>query len=228
MKDEHLNIVTYGPSGSGKTFLISTLPGKKLIVSFETGGTKSLQGKENIDVYDCTVDGNNNELARERRIDKLRHFITQVLPTIIGNYQWLCIDSLTELSQLIVESLEKKYPDKSNTFVLWGEYNKGLRAILKDFRDVRINTYMTCLDSIDKDDSGKRFISFDINGKISNRIPALFDEIFYLKEFDENNKPVRKLITGNYHNIIAKDRSGKLALIENANLSEILTKIQGE
>jgi phage nucleotide-binding protein len=228
MEQDFLNIVGLGQSGSGKTFLISTLPGKKLILALEQGGIKSLHGKPDIDVYDCCVDGNNNELARERRIDKLNYFLKEILPTIKDNYNWLCVDGLTELSQLLVEQLEKKYPDKSNTFLMWGEYNKTLRTILKDLRDIRINTYMTCLDAIEKDDAGRRYVTFDVNGKISNRIPALFDEILYLKEFEENGKPVRKLITGNYQNILAKDRSGRLSLIEDADLSKILNKIKGE
>lgn len=222
---ERLALLTYGQSGSGKTSSAKTLPGRKLVINLENG-CLPLAGDESIDIYDCCVDGNGKELDRTRRIDKFNYCLREIIPQH-PEYDWLVVDSLTELAQVLVENLKKKYPDRSDAFPMWGEYNDTLMGICKNLRDSGRNVFITALDCVDKDESGRRFIGIDVSGKIAARIPAFFDEIFYLKEFTDEGKSVRKLITGNYNGVIAKDRSGKLNLIEEANLSLVINKIKG-
>lgn len=220
-----LCLFVFGPSGIGKTSLTKTLPGKKVIVSLENG-CLSVAGEETIDIYDCCVDGNGKELDRARRVEKFIYFFKEILPKH-PEFDWVIVDSMTELGQLLVEFLKKKYPDRKDSFPMWGEYSDSLLAICKSLRDCRRNVYITALDSVDKDEAGRRFTGIDVAGKISSRIPALFDEVFYMKEFVDEGKSVRKLVTGSFHDIIAKDRSGKLSLLENANFGAIINKIRG-
>lgn len=220
-----INVAVYGAAGVGKTSLTKTIPGKKVLVSLENG-CLSIAGDETIDIYDCCVDGHGNELDRTRRIEKFSYFFKEILPKHT-EYDWVVVDSLTELAQVLVEHLKKKYPDRSDAFPMWGEYNDCLLAISKTLRDCGRNVYITALDSVDKDDSGKRFIGIDVAGKISSRIPAFYDEVFYLKEFTEEGKSVRKLITGPWNGVVAKDRSGKLNLVEDADLTSVIKKIKG-
>jgi energy-coupling factor transporter ATP-binding protein EcfA2 len=227
-KSERLSLLVYGPSGSGKTTVAATLPGKILFVNAENGLLSISSGKE-LAVYDLTVDGSGKDLPRDFRFEKLLHLLKEVLPGMTDKFDWLVFDSMTEISQNLVEGLKKKYPDKADGLKLWGEYNDFMVAFIKQLRDYRpFNILLLALDSVDKDDTGKRFVGVDINGKISSRVPALIDEVFYLKDFDTGEgKKVKKLITSTYQNIIAKDRSGKLDQFEDPNLSAIINKING-
>ena len=226
-KSDRLSLLVYGPSGSGKTSVAATLPGKVLLVNAENGLLSISSGKE-MAVYDLTVDGNGKDLDRSFRFEKLLHLLKEVLPGMTDKFDWLVFDSLTEISQNLVEGLKKKYPDKSDGLKLWGEYNDFMVAFVKQLRDYRpFNILLLALDSVDKDDSGKRFVGVDINGKISSRIPALIDEVFYLKDFEADGKKIKKLITASYMNIVAKDRSGKLDQFEDPDLGKIIEKING-
>jgi len=218
--------IIFGESGSGKTTLISTLPGKTLIYNAENG-LLSL-ARFSIDVYDGTVDKNGKSLSRVQRFEKLMHFLANVFPELNGKYDNLVFDSLTEIAQNLVEYLKSKY-DESSGFKMWGEYNDRMTDLIKTLRDYKkYNIIFLALDSIDKDESGRRFTGIDINGKIAHRLPALLDEVFYLKVMpDDEGKLVRKIITSGHQGIIAKDRSGKLDLFEQPDLTKIITKIQG-
>lgn len=228
-KDESSSNITaliIGESGSGKTSLASTLDNPTLILNLENG-LLSLQDHL-IDVYDCTVDKEGNDLPRSRRFEKVNHFFKHVYPTVKDKYQNIFIDSITELSQNLVEYLKTQY-DESNGFKLWGSYNEFMTGFIKNMRDLKNNVWLIALDAVDKDEMGRRFIGVDVNGKISHRIPALVDEVFYLKVDDgEDGKTIRKLQTDKHQNILAKDRSGKLELFEAPDLQKIINKIQGE
>jgi energy-coupling factor transporter ATP-binding protein EcfA2 len=225
LRPEGLTAIIYGESGSGKTTLASTLKEPTLIINFENGLLSLREFK--IDVYDCTVDKDGNDLSRDRRFKKQEYFFDKVYPDIKNNYKNIFIDSLTEMSQNLIEHLKTIY-DESNGFKLWGAYNDYMTFFVKRMRDLHCNVWILALDAVDKDDLGRRFTGLDIAGKISNRLPALVDEIFYLKtESDESKKLVRKLQTSKIGNVLAKDRSGKLDIIEDANLQNIINKIQG-
>ena len=46
-------------------------------------------------------------------------------------YKWCAIDSLTELSERLLQHLEKKHEGNKNKFELWGDYNRDLLGALK-------------------------------------------------------------------------------------------------
>ena len=219
-KSSRKSIFVYGQSGSGKTSLIKTLPGKVLVVNAENG-LLSISDYQ-CDVYDLTVDKDNNVLPRTIRFDKLMYFLNNVLGDIGDKgYDWIVFDSLTEISQNLLESLKAK---NLEGFKLWGEYSERMLDLTKVLRDLRpYNILILGHDSIEYDDFKRRFVTIDLNGKIANRLPALFDEIFYLRVNRET--AAREIITDDVDNITAKDRSGKLKLIEEANLTNILNKM---
>ena len=89
------------------------------------------------------------------------------------------------------------------------------------------NFLFLALEVYDKDDQSRRFTGVDLNGKISQRVPALVDEVFQLREFEkEDGGTVRKLVTSTYDKAIAGDRSGKLDQFEDPNMTKIIKKIQ--
>ena len=203
--NNRLVVLVFGPSGSGKTRLARTLPDPKrvCIVNFENGLLSIAKGEE-MAVYDCTVDKDGKEMDRQYRFQKLLHFLKEVAPTRTADFDWLVFDSLTEASQNLVETLKVKYPDKKDALNLWGEYSEFIISFVKQLRDYRpFNILLLALEAVDKDETGKRFIGVDINGKASQRLPALLDEVFYLKTFEkEDGTKVQKLITSTYQNIL--------------------------
>lgn len=221
---QRISILVYGESGVGKTTLTKTCD-KPLLVSLENGYL-SLKGSH-IDLYDVTVDKEGNPLPMNLRFEKLCHGL-ELLNTdeMKAKYKWLVFDSITEIAQALVYFLQKKYPEKKDALVMWGEYNNLMTEFVKKLRDFApYNILILGLQAMEKDDQHRRFAGIDMPGKISTRVPALFDECFQYKVFETDEGEQRRLITAPFEHCIAKDRSGKLEKFELPNIQNIYDKI---
>ena len=236
---EHTTVkaIIYGPAGAGKTTSAGTLDGRSLMLVLDPG-LMSLQHK-NIDFLDISkgdvIDKESGKpvtitdpAARIERLSQIFKWLHAGCPDPkTGKATWkyhnLFVDSLTEISEVLIQKLQKDFPDRKDSFPMWGEYSKIMKSIVKNFRDLPYNVFMTCLSKPDKDDTGKRFITFDIAGSISDRLPQYFDLVLYL-HVDEDGK--RFFITRSTPTIICKDRSSKLLPKEEADLEMIIQKIQ--
>ncbi len=224
---DSLSILVYGKSGIGKTTLSATTPDvtKTCIISLENG-LRAVSDK-NIAVYDCTVDANGKEMERHVRHDKFLHAIKLFQgDELKSKYEYLVIDSLTEIAQNLVEKLKLLYPNKSDAMKLWGDYNDNMLNIVKSIRDLKSYLIIVlALEKIEVDEFQRRFSGVDVAGKIAARLPAFFDEVFYYSIFDIEGKKERLLLTSSFENGLAKDRSGKLAQYEKPNLTSVINKI---
>ena len=224
----------YGESGAGKTSSLGTLIGKTLIISSEKG-TKVLEGLD-IDCIDIsehdterTPDGDAKVLEKAgERIAKLRRVFKWLLEGAKDDkgkqvgYVNVCVDSLTEIGDLYMEYLGEKYPDRKDSFPMWGEYAKMMRGTVRNFRDLPFNVFITVLAKPDKNEVGKRYMTFDIPGSISDKLPQFFDEVFYVHADSEG---VRSIMTQKTDTLLCKDRSNKLESKEVCDLGEIMKKI---
>lgn len=219
---DRLKILVYGESGSGKTRLASTCPGRTLVISSEAG-LLSLNDFD-IDVIDISVDDNGEVIPKEKRINRLSEVYSYLLTEDARKiYSWVYIDSLTEISQNLIEMLQKEFPDRKDSLVLYGENSKRLRSLIKSFRDLSYyNIVMTALPLVGKDQDGYIMTRPQVVGSLSDKLPSMFDEVFFLT----NDGSKRILITEKQDRIIAKDRSGKLESLEDADLAKIYNKIQ--
>jgi phage nucleotide-binding protein len=205
-----ISSLIYGKSGSGKTTLASTLEGKTLVISAESG-LLSLSDFE-IDYVEITS------------IKELGDIVTKLEGG--SEYQNIFLDSLTEVAQILVSELQKKFPDRKDSFPMWGEYTVMIRKIIKRFRDLSpYNVFITALDKVEVDELNNRFVIPDMNGKIAAQVVQFFDEVFYLVV---NKDGERKLLTGSSEKVLVKDRSGKLEQYEPPVLKDIVAKIKGE
>jgi|GEM_PF-2256416 len=229
-KNDKLSIITFGKPGSGKTSLTKTLSGNVLVIDAEKG----LQSINESDVSTLPLweDLKGNYLPRGRRFKKFQWFIDKYIAgEIPEKFDWIVIDSITELAQNLIEGLleEDKQRvasgEKENKFWIWGQYNELMTKCLKDLRDLpHTNVLGLALVDESKNEDGSKDVSMDINGKVSQRLPALFDEVYYLHLKDDSQ---RVLITESFKNIVCKSRSGKLEKFEEANIQKIADKIKG-
>ena len=208
-----LTALILGPSGSGKTTLAKTLPGKTLIVSMESG-LLSLSGQD-IDYIELRPNNHNafTELG------------TFLHGTDLSQYDNLYFDSLSEIATMCLSEAKQKFPDPSQTFPRFGEYNERMTKFIRFVRDMEKNTFFTSLVKVDRDDSGYRKHLPDIQGSISNKINAFLDFVFHIRIVQKEESEIRMLQTKADNNYDCKDRSGKLAPFEQMDLSLIYNKV---
>lgn len=222
-----LKILIYGESGSGKTSLAKTINEPTLIISAEAG-LLPLRGKK-IDVFDITRDDDGQLVPKELRTKRLGEVYKFLLTDEGKKYKWVFIDSLSELSQNLVEQLQIEFPERKDSLVLYGELNKRTRSLVKSFRDLPgLNVVFTALSEVDKDESGMRVIQPTMIGKFANQLPALMDGVYYVhvEKNEETGESRRVLVTQKSDRVVAKDRSGALDKVEPADLSVIAKKIR--
>jgi len=230
-KNEKLSIVVFGEPNAGKTSLARTIKEKAIIVDAE-GGLQSINDLET-DTFRLYENTEGSEVPRHERFDRLVKFMNY-LKTDDGKknqFKWVIIDSLTEVSQNLLEQVKyeedqkKKAGEKINSFEKWTNYKDRMESFVKDIRDMKgYNILALALVDESKNEDGSKDKRVDIEGKISQRIPAIFDEVMYLHR---DNEGKRVLVTDNYKNIVCKDRSGKLDQFEPADIDLISKKIRG-
>jgi phage nucleotide-binding protein len=205
----------YGQSGIGKTSLLGTLPAAETLIVSAESGLLCLQDKS-IDVVEV------------KSYDAVRTAFGYLAKNEDqGKYKFVCIDSLTEISDLLIKHLKSKeeYKNPSNALKLWGEFSETMIGLIKAFRDLDRHIVFTAL-SDDVNDGGiitkKPMIA---GNKAQQLMPSFFDEVFYLSINQDNERIIHTQPT---HSFIAKDRSGKLEVTEVADLNLIFNKIQGK
>lgn len=217
-----IKALIYGESGAGKTTLAGTIAEPTLVISAESG-LLTLKNKK-IDVIDISQDDHGSIIPKEKRIARLGEVYQYLLTDEArSKYKWIFIDSLTEISQNLIEQLNQEFPERKDSLVMYGENAKRMRSLVKSFRDLPYyNIVMVALSIIDKDENGLRYNAFDLVGGFSAKLPGFFDLVMYLG-IDKDGK--RVLITEKSDRVIAKDRSNSLAKLEAPDLSVIASKI---
>src|SRR5574343_498954 len=103
---DRLKFAIYAPPGNGKTYLASTIKEPVLIISAEAG-LLSLAG-QNIDVADISIDDDGNVIPTDKRIDRLKEVYKFLLSEDArAKYKWIFLDSISEISQNMIDALEK-------------------------------------------------------------------------------------------------------------------------
>ena len=95
-------------------------------------------------------------------------------------YNWCAIDSLTELSERLLQHLEKKHEANKNKFELWGDYSRDMLGALKWIRDKSdMHVLVTCLAKEENTPNGTVDYWPLVKGNaVSKHVPSLFDYVF--------------------------------------------------
>jgi len=214
-----------GPAGIGKTSLLHTIsPGQKVCVLSGEGGLLSVRSL----LQAGTIEG--------WEIHSLADFkqAYEMLATDVEmktRYEWVFIDSLTEISDRCVETMKSRYPSKSDSYSLWGDYADSMTALIKGFRDLSpYSVIFTCLDQVEKDELNRRYYGPAIPGrKLKDRLTSYLDEVLYMTSTkNAEGKEERVFICHPWERYPGKDRSGKLDVFEQPDLGHIANKILGE
>jgi hypothetical protein len=227
-KLEPTKTLLYAHHGWGKTTACMHYQehfGPGVIISGE-GGLKSL-GARNIDFMPFSSwDGKHDPEA-----GKLSFVgITKIMQSEAfreRGYKWCAIDSLTELSERLLNHLEKKHEGNKNKFEIWSDYSRDMLGALKWIRDKSdMHVLVTCLAKEETDANGVVHYWPLVKGNaVAKHVPSLFDYVFAgAKETDpgkDGTAPrVRRLVitdeVNGYHGK-ARDPHNVLKPVEECN-----------
>ncbi len=148
-----------------------------------------------------------------------------------AGYTWIAIDSLTELSDLLLRELNAKFKNDKNTFKIWGEFASSMIGSLKFVRDLDYHVLVTCLLKDEEDDNGRINWWPQVSGKaVAKQIPALFDHVLCgVREthtHDDGSVEVKRLIycdeVNGYHGKIRDPRQRVPAVVHDSNVARLI------
>lgn len=240
--------IIVGPAGIGKTSLLYTLdPATTLFVNAEAGELsvqewggdmvrlRTWQDARNL----AAVVGGPNPAYADTEIYSLAHYnaaCSELGAEAFAKYETIFIDSITEVSRLCFawakqqpESFSEKTgkPDTRGTYGLLGREMVGW---LKQFQHApRVNVWLVGLLNEVKDDFGRISHVMQIEGsKTALEAPGITDQVISMVQMTpEEGAPYRAFVTHavNPWGYPAKDRSGRLDLIEEPHLGRLMEKI---
>ena len=212
-----------GAAGTGKTSLMGTVPeGDTVCVLSAEGGLLS--------VRDHVLAGRIHEFPIKSIKDLQDGLAALKTEPFRERYQWVFLDSLSEIAILCKKELEDRNSGQPLDFKGWGAYDRTMSSLIRAFRDLEgYNVVVICAETVEYDDLKRRFVGPAMPGKsLKEILPHIFDEVFHaVVEIDEKGQEHYRLYTKKRPGFPGKDRSGKLAPVEQPNLAAIKAKILG-
>jgi len=190
----------YGFHGAGKTTQAAYYQkrfGNGLILSLE-GGLASLKDVDIDYIKVSSWDGDHDPASEVYSFRGVCGFLaTEDFRKL--NYKWICVDSLTELSDLCYAHFSghpsvKNSKGEVNNFDLWDKYNTQLIGGMKFLRDLPMHVLATSLAKQEQDNNGKTHYWPAIKGQTPQKqIPGIFDYVFGLIRKTETSGEATKV-----------------------------------
>lgn len=210
VKNNGIKVLVHGPAGAGKTRLCATTGAldQTLIISAEAG---LLSLRE----HDIAV-------AEVQTLEHVRE-VYALLAKGDHNFRWVCLDSISEIAEVVLTHEKKQTKDPRQAY---GALIEKMLDLIKSFRDLPYNVYMSCKQQRDED--GRYFPALP-GGKLAQGIGYLFDEVFAIQTQRADDGTIKRaLLCRDDPRYEVKDRSGALDILEPANLAAISAKIRGD
>jgi phage nucleotide-binding protein len=208
-----VKLLVYGQAGAGKTSLIPTLP-KPVILSAE-GGLLSI-ADTNLPFI---------EITSMAELQEAYKWLTSSAEA--GEFQSVALDSISEIAEVVLNAEKKINKDPRAAY---GAMQEQMADVIRAFRDLPgKHVYMSAKLEKTQDEMGRVLYAPSMPGnKTGQSLPYFFDEVLALRvEKDAEGFTRRALMTDGDGLWLAKDRSGKLEVWEDADLGEIIKKIGG-
>jgi hypothetical protein len=206
-----VKLLVYGQAGAGKTSLIPTLP-KPVILSAE-GGLLSI-ADTNLPFLEITS------------MDDLREAYKWLTSSAeAAEFESVALDSISEIAEVVLNAEKKINKDPRAAY---GAMQEQMADIIRGFRDLPgKHVYMSAKLEKTQDEMGRVLYAPSMPGnKTGQSLPYFFDEVLALRvEKDAEGMTRRALMTDGDGLWLAKDRSGKLDVWEDADLGDIIRKI---
>ena len=209
----NVKLLVYGQAGAGKTSLIPTLP-HPVILSAE-GGLLSI-ADTNLPFVEI------NDLADLR---EAYQWLTSSKEA--EGFESVALDSISEIAEVVLNAEKKATKDPRQAY---GAMQEQMADIIRGFRDLPgKHVYMSAKLEKTQDEMGRVLYAPSMPGnKTGQSLPYFFDEVLALRvEKDSEGNSRRALMCDSDGLWLAKDRSGKLEVWEDADLGMIIKKIGG-
>ncbi len=241
----------FGKSGIGKTSLLWTLPPEKTLFFDLEAGDLAIEGWAGDTVRPRTWQecrdfavfiGGPNPALREDQPYSQAHFdaVKERFgdPAAVAKYDTVFVDSITVAGRLCFQwckgqpqafSDKTGKPDTRGAYGLHGQEMIGWLTHLQHARGKNI-WFVGILDE-KLDDFNRRFFQPQIEGsKTGLELPGIVDQVITMAELKANDEtPYRAFVchTLNPFGFPAKDRSGRLDMVEEPHLGRLMEKIAG-
>lgn len=224
--DNGLKILVYAHAGAGKTVMAASAGQSTIMLSAE-GGLLSLKKemKKRPELKDLI------KVIKIKSIDDLKDALDIFETSDVRLCNWIALDSISEITEVILKNEKENNKDARAAY---GNLTDATLDLLRRFRDLpEYNVFMTAKMVRAENSDGETYYQPLFPGKgVGNNIPYLFDEVFALRIFEEEDAKgrivkTRLLQTDLDTQYYAKDRSGELDDFEEPNLAHIYFKIRG-
>ena len=206
-----VKLLVYGNAGAGKTSLIPTLP-NPIVLSAEAGL---------LSIADADVPF--LEVSSYETLMEAYAWLTQSAEA--KGFDSVALDSISEIAEVVLNYEKKIAKDPRAAY---GAMQEQMTDLIRAFRDLpEKHVYFTAKCEKSTDETGRLLYAPSMPGnKTGQALPYFFDEVLALRvEKDADGNPQRALMCDSDGIWQAKDRSGKLATWESADLGAIIAKI---
>jgi len=243
--------VIFGKSGIGKTSLLWTLNSSTALFFDLEAGDLAIEGWPGDTIRPRTWQecrdfavfiGGPNPALREDQVYSQAHYdaVCEQFgdPSALDKYETIFIDSITVAGRLCFQwakgqpqafSDRTGKPDMRGAYGLHGQEMIAWLTHLQHTRGKNI-WFVGILDE-KLDDFNRKVFTPQIDGsKTGNELPGIVDEVISMAEIAEGDgEPYRAFVcqTLNPYGFPAKDRSGRLDVIEEPHLGRLMGKISG-
>lgn len=206
-----IKALVYGGPGAGKTTLASTIPGTPIIISAEAG----LMSLRHVDI----------PVLQVQTLGEVHEAYAFLRSADGAKYDWVVLDSISEIAEVVLAHEKKQTSDPRKAY---GALQEQMMDLIRAFRDLPRNIYMTAkMERVKDESAGTLLYNPAMPGaKLAQQIPYLFDLVLALRiERGEDEKLQRWLQTSSDLQYVAKDRSGVLEPFETPSLGDVAKKI---
>jgi len=202
--------LTFGDPGTGKTPIINTAP-RPVFLSIEPG-LRSMAGS-NVPTWQAN------------KPKEIREFFTWFFSSAeTKNYDTLCVDSVSEYCEVILEEMLNKH---SHGLKAYGEMAEEVMATMNKLNyHPQKHLYLICKQTTVEQAGAQKRKPYFPGKELNVKIPHLFDEVFHLGKHTIPGVIGQQtaFCCNEQFDILARDRSGKLATFEPPNLTSIFQK----